>query len=152
MRSFLVLAVVLVGCGRPASVCAVGGAEVESDADIDCGLASENWRTAREVLIGRGIVPAEAFDRAYGALRVRVRPERAWSYWGKRVIGTYEPPSSVEVNFRMESLAHEMLHHWQVLNGVTNSADHPGWSSNGYDLASGLYSDAAESVIGHQAP
>lgn len=136
------LLVGVVGCGvPPESLCSVEGAKwitADPGLSVDCAAVQRDLYLARDVLAQRGIVPPEKF----GAAEVHYRAENYWAFGAGMAIGEYDPNTeTIQLNFVGGSLLHEMLHHWESVNGRAPNI-HDGWETNGYFDADAQFKSA----------
>lgn len=149
MRSlFAPIAILLLsGCVnapfQPASECAgYGDGRVFGEStELDCAMVSARLALAREILVSRGLVPAEQFDAAFGGVTIWVRGDNEPFQCEKKNEGPARNGGCYNVKTReilttmdMETILHEMLHYWQlaVLGVDPDGPMHPGWTENGY--------------------
>ena len=144
VRPALILALMLTACGgpfMPRSECpGFGTARVLGEGELDCALVASRMALAREVLVSRGLVPEEKFASAFGDVTVWVRannePFRCDAEKDEAIMGGcyYVRAREILTTKDMETIVHEMLHHWQlaVLGIDPDGPMHPGWTENGY--------------------
>ena len=138
------LLLLLTACGGPfvaRDECeGLGVARVYGEDELDCALVASRMALAREVLVSRGLVPEEKFASAFGDVTVWVRannePFRCDAEKDEAIMGGcyYVRAREILTTKDMETIVHEMLHHWQlaVLGIDPDGPMHPGWTENGY--------------------
>lgn len=111
-----------------------------------CAAVEQWYALARQMMNDRGLVPAEA-QAPFAGTRVLVIDESFILHDGQMLSGRYEPgPMEITLAGAGRSLLHELLHDWQFARGISNSGAHPGWDTNGYWAADGIFQGTARAL------
>lgn len=123
VRTLLLLAVALVGCGPDVSkvvaTCSEGGLTVESEREIACTWVEHDVRLARRSFAAAGLLEQDAFAARFANTRVIYRDMEAL-HEGERpgtgVIG-YHHPWGIELANTGGALFHELVHIYGIEHG-----------------------------------
>ena len=145
VRPTLLLALALTACAGPfvpQSECRVyGQGPVFGEGKLDCALVESRFELAKKTLIERGLIPPDKFDVAFTGVTFWIRDSNDPFECEKKHEGPAKNSGCYYVKARevlttkdMETILHEMLHHWQlaILQVNPNGSEHLGWAENGY--------------------
>lgn len=116
--------------------------EVWSEGNINCGQFNQNAKTALDMLAKAGFVsPGE--QHLYHRVHVTVELDKWNLDDNENVSGTYTL-NEIHISSSGMSLLHEMLHHWQTMNWILDTGEHPHWDTNGYYALDNAFATATD--------
>jgi len=107
---------------------------VTSANPIHLRVLAFNLIQASEIFDVYEIMSPDQFCKTFGSVDLDFSADRYLpDEEGDKVIGRYDPDSDrITLNDVGNALGHEMLHHWEHVNGNIWTGWHPGWGDNGY--------------------
>jgi hypothetical protein len=114
-------------------------AHVISDIPINCQIFEHNENLAFEMLANANLVPVGS-EHDYSDFTIHVVSGDSFSFnlfsgiCGNSVLlgQTNEITQTIMLGDVGEALIHEMIHHWEWIHGVLDTAIHPNWCQKDY--------------------